>query len=136
MDAAALRKLLVFFVLGMTARSTLSVAAPLVLHCKITEGAQIPSVTILVDEAESIVVYGGARSQIGGSSGALIDLSMKITLRDDRVIVANDTRGAIVITKHDGKFVHSFVTAIPLPNGNYGMLGNTIWGECTKSPFH
>jgi hypothetical protein len=68
--------------------------------------------------------------------GCYADLSMKITIKNEKVLVANDTMSAFVMTKHDGKFVRSNVMPFPLPNGDYAALGNTLWGSCARSPFN
>jgi len=122
-------------------------AKQLILNCQITEGVPEPyrsrKIKILIDEDAGIVVYDFNEKvgfkvavQSEDCKGCYIDLSMKITLRNEKVLLANSTTSAFVMTKHDGKFVRSDVTPLPLPNGDYAALGNTIWGPCTKSPFN
>lgn len=115
----------------------------IVLDCKIEEGAPqgFDSTQIMIDEYRGIVVYhfgGNLNPIVISSAGGIknyIDLSMKININDDKFLVASDDNGAIVITKHDGKFVNSFVSPVPLPDGNWFAFGNTLWGTCAKNPF-
>jgi hypothetical protein len=120
-------------------------AKQLVLNCQITEGVSEPyrSPKILIDEDEGIVVYN-FREKLGvkltvqreDCKDCYVDLSMKITIKNEKVLVANSDTSVFVMTKHDGKFVHSFVTPFPLPDGNYTALGNTLLGTCAKTPFN
>ncbi len=117
-------------------------AKPNVLNCEIKEGApkEYRSLQIMIDEAAGIVIYHfqlvgtDPKRQVGPDQ--YVDLSMKITMKNDKMIMANDESGAFVMTKHDGKFVKASVMLVPLPNGNFAALGNTHWGTCVKSPFH
>ena len=127
-------------------------AKQIVLNCEIEEGASQGqlSTQIMIDEDDGIVIY---HFQYHKGSGPLrklqlesplpegvprekiIDVSMKITMNNDNFIMANDHSGAFVITKHDGRFVYSFVTPVPTKDGNWFAFGNTHWGTCVKSPF-
>jgi hypothetical protein len=130
--------------------ATQAEAKRLVLNCQITKGASAErSPKILIDEDAGIVVYNFnesgftiiARSQ--GCPGCYTNLDMKITMKNEKVLMAaNDPKDekeliatAFVMTKHDGKFVHSFVATSPLPDGNFLAVGHTLWGTCAKSPF-
>jgi hypothetical protein len=132
-------------ILILVISATNAEAKQLVLTCQITQGASEPyrSAKILIDEDAGIVVYDfnekfGVKLKLESKdcNGCYADLSMKITMKNEKVLVANNTTSAFVMTKHDGKFVHSFVTPLPLPDGNYAALGNTLWGACAKSPFN
>lgn len=116
----------------------------LVLNCQITEGGseRYLSTKILIDEDAGIVVYNynektGTKLATPSEDckGCYVDLTMKITMKNEKALLANDTTSAFVMTKRDGKFVHSFVSLLPLPDGNFLAFGNTLWGTCAKSPF-
>ncbi len=128
-------------------------AKRMVLNCDIEEGSPQPhdSTQIMIDEDEEIVIYhfqfftgrGSLQNfRVEGplpegvtSRDMLIDRSMKITINTKNVIQANDASGALIITKHDGRFVYAFVTPILTKDGNWVPFGNTLRGTCTKSPF-
>ena len=97
----------------------------------------------MIDEDVGIVVFDFSEkvgfkvpAESDGCKGCYLDLAMKITLKNEKLLLANDIQSAFAMTKHDGKFVRSSVTPVPLPDGNYAVLGNTLWGTCAKSPFN
>lgn len=116
-------------------------AGRIVLNCMIEEGAPeaYRSIQIMIDEDQGIVIYNyqliGHDHKREIQKDTFIDISMKISINDSNFILANDSSGAFVITKHDGRFVHSFVMPIPTKDGNWVAFGNTHWGMCSKSPF-
>jgi hypothetical protein len=115
-----------------------------VLNCKIEEGAPKGSDTtqIMIDEEKGVVIYhyqwigpDHIRTIQRDGQTLYIDTSMKITIKDARFIKANDESGAFVITKHDGRFVHAFVTPVPLPAGEFFAFGNVHSGVCSLNPW-
>ena len=118
----------------------------IVLDCKI-EGAPRgwDSTQIMIDEHRDIIIYGfqlpanrGSYNPIHrvgkGSGTGYIDLSMKITMNNDNFIMANDTSGALVINKHDGRFVKSFVTLIPVTIGSWFAEATRLRESAPKAP--
>ena len=65
-----------------------------------------------------------------------MNTSMQITTANDNFIIANDQSGAFSINKRDGTFSKSFVSPVPLKNGQWFVFGNTHSGTCAKSPFN
>ena len=129
-------------------------AKQIVLNCEIESGApeRYRSTQIMIDEDAGFVIYNFQHHKGSGPlrkfrvEGPLlegepreiiIDVSMKITESNDWYMLANDDKGAFVITKHDGRFAYSFVIAFPT-NDDAGIwipFGNTHLGTCAKSPF-
>lgn len=127
-------------------------AKQIVLNCEIESGAseRYRSTQIMIDEDAGFVIYN---FQYHKGSGPLrkfrmegpllegepreitLDVSMKITVSNDWFILANDNNGAFVITKHDGRFAHSFVTPLSTNDGIWITFGNTHLGTCGRSPF-
>ena len=128
-------------------------AKRIVLNCDIEEGSSQPydSTQIMIDEDKGIVIYHfqfltgpgplqkfrveGPLPEGVTSRDMFIDRSMKITINTKNMIQVNDASGALIITKHDGRFVHAFVTPIPTKDGNWVAFGNNHWGTFAKSPF-
>jgi hypothetical protein len=120
-------------------------AKQLVLNCQITAGVPEPyrSRKIMIDEDAGIVVFD-FNEKVGvkllmeseNCKGCYADLSMKITLKNEKLLLANNNYSAFAMTKHDGKFVKSSVMPVPLPNGDFAVLGDTLWGTCSKGPFN
>src|SRR5207249_657060 len=94
---------------------------------------------VMIDEDKKIIIYdfqligSNPRRQVGPDE--YVDISMKITLNNKQLIMANDISGAFLMTKHDGRFVKAYVTPVPTHDGNFAALGNTHWGTCIRSPF-
>jgi len=115
----------------------------IVLNCEIEEGGpqQYRSIQIMIDEHRGIVIYNfhlpamNDFNPVRRSGPGYIDLSMKITMNDEKLIMANDDSGAFVMRKHDGRFVKAFVTPVPTKDGSWFALGNTHSGKCVKNPF-
>ncbi|WP_316978870.1 hypothetical protein [Shumkonia mesophila] len=128
-------------VLGVVASTAYADAKRIVLNCTIEEGAPqaYRSIQIMIDENIGIVIYNyqlvGDNYNREINKDTFIDLSMKISINDSKFMLANNSSGAFVITKHDGRFVHAFVTPIPAKDGNWVAFGNTHWGTCARSPF-
>src|SRR5258708_4316902 len=107
-------------------------AKQLILNCQITKGVSPDrSPKILIDEEAGTVVYNfNEKLGVGlimlheGCKGCYVNLSLKITTKNEKVLVANDPASVFVMTKHDGKFVHSFVAPFPLPDGDFLAFGN------------
>jgi hypothetical protein len=112
-----------------------------VLSCKIEEGssAKYDSTQIMIDEEERQVIYHfqlvGADPIRKLGEGSFVDLSMKITINNDKIVMANDASHVFVMTKHDAKFVHAFVMPIPTPDGNFAAFWKHSLGNVHQEPI-
>jgi hypothetical protein len=116
-------------------------AKQLVLNCDISEGAPegYRSIQIVIDEEKKFVIYN---SQLTGTNplrqvgeGQYVDLSMKISLNNAKLLMANDVSGSFLMTKSDGHFVHAWVVPIETKAGAYIPFANIHSGTCAKGPF-
>jgi hypothetical protein len=122
-------------------------AKPISLNCNIEEGASVADkyTQITIDEDAGTVIYNSHLTgpdpikeyQVKGPipKEIKIDVSMKITANNEKFIYANDKQSVFILTKHDGQFAYSFVTAVPVSEGNFLAFGNTHSGTCVNSLF-
>jgi hypothetical protein len=130
---------------------------PMVLNCGVEEGGPKDGndIQILIDMDQKIVVYNYQMIKHGkiengryivkfkvegqpegsASEEQALDMSMKISIDTKDFLQADDVGGAIIITKHDARFVKAYVTPVQGNDGRWIALGNVHWGKCNQSPF-
>lgn len=134
--------------------------ARMVLNCKIEYGAPERLMQIMIDADAKIVIYDYQNFKdqpnfkekfyfkgkdqprpvlefkLDDGQTVYGDISMNITTNDKQRVQANDDSGAVLITKHDGRFARSWVIPVPAKSGkDFVAFGNTHLGTCSRSPF-